>query len=154
MAQVNGAIAVKPNDTVPHEFRAPGAVPPGDYKEAAGAAYAVLSVGPGWDWATLAGLYPDINVYTAQLRMLEQYRNDNPTAPDAHFLLGYHYMTCGHLDAAIGELRDVVRLNSRDQLSAQLLTALTQQQNPGDVKPSLSGTPTTIHPPPPRQPYR
>jgi hypothetical protein len=143
MAQVNGAIAVKPNDTVPHEFRALVLFATRRYKEAAGAAYAVLSVGPGWDWATLAGMYPDINVYTAQIRALEQYRNDNPTAPEAHFLLAYHYMTCGHLDAAIGELRDVVRLNSRDQLSAQLLAALTRQQNPGDAKPSLTGTPTT-----------
>ena len=150
MAQVNGAIAVKPNDTVPHEFRALVLFATRRYKEAAGAVYAVLSVGPGWDWATLAGMYPDINLYTAQLRALEQYRNDHPSAPEAHFLLAYHYMSCGHIDAAIGELREVVRLSPRDQLSAQLLTALTQQQNPADVKPSLPARP----PRPPCPPLR
>ena len=40
----------------------------GKYDLAAGPLYAVLSVGPGWDWTTMAGLYPDIDVYTAQLR--------------------------------------------------------------------------------------
>ena len=149
MTQVNGAIAVKPNDTVPHEFRALVLFATRRYKEAAGAAYAVLSVGPGWDWATLAGMYPDINVYTAQLRALEQYRNDHPSAPEAHFLLAYHYMSCGHSEAAVGELRQAVQLSPRDQLSAQLLAALTQQQNPADVKPSLV---TTLPPAAPAAP--
>jgi tetratricopeptide (TPR) repeat protein len=138
MAQTNGAIAAKPNDTVPHEFRALVLFATRRYKEAAGAVYAVLSVGPGWDWATLAGCYPDINLYTAQLRALEQYRNDHPSMAEAHFLLAYHYMSCAHIEAAIGEFRQVVQLSPRDQLSAQLLTALTQQQNPADTKPSLT----------------
>ncbi len=142
MAQVNAAIAQKPNDTVPHEFRALVLFATRRYQEAAGAVYAVLSVGPGWDWATLAGMYPDINVYTAQLRALEQYRNDHPNVAAPHFLLAYHYMTCGHLDAAIAELKQVVRLSPRDQLSAQLLAALTQQRNPADLKPSLAPMPS------------
>jgi hypothetical protein len=33
----------------------------------------VLSVGPGWDWTTLIGLYPSIDVYTTQLRALEDF---------------------------------------------------------------------------------
>jgi hypothetical protein len=37
----------------------------------------------------------------------------------------------------------VVRLSPKDQLSAQLLTALTQQQNPADTKPSLAAAPPT-----------
>ena len=140
MAQANQAIARKPNDTVPHEFRALVLFATKRYKEAAGAVYAVLSVGPGWDWATLSGFYPDINVYTAQFRALEQYRNDNPKLPEVRFLLAYHYMSCGHTDAAVAELKEVVRLSPKDQLSAQLLAALTQQ-NPADVKPSLPATP-------------
>ena len=143
MAQVNGAIAAKPNDTVPHEFRALVLFATHRYKEAAGAVYAVLSVGPGWDWATLAGCYPDINVYTGQLRALEQYRNDHPSVPEVHFLLAYHYMSCAHMEAAIGEFRQVVQLSPRDQLSAQLLAALTQQQNPADTKPSLTSAAPT-----------
>ena len=50
----------------------------GRYDEAAATLYAVLSVGPGWDWATLIGLYPDVEVYTAQLRALEAYCTANP----------------------------------------------------------------------------
>ena len=41
------------------------------YDEASVALYAVLSIGPGWDWPTLVGLYPDVETYTAQLRALE-----------------------------------------------------------------------------------
>ena len=38
------------------------------YDEAAAALYAVLSVGPGWDWTTLISLYADPETYTQQLR--------------------------------------------------------------------------------------
>ena len=102
MTQVNQAIAQKPNDTVPHEFRALVLFATKRYKEAAAAIYAVLSVGPGWDWATMSGFYPDVNVYTAQLRALEQYRDDQPeVARGRASCLAYHYMSCGHRDAAI-----------------------------------------------------
>ena len=81
MAQTNGAIAAKPNDTVPHEFRALVLFATRRYKEAAGAVYAVLSVGPGWDWATLAGCYPDINLYTAQLAPSNNTATTTPAWP-------------------------------------------------------------------------
>ena len=141
MTQVNQAIAIKPNDTVPHEFRALVLFATKQYKEAAGAVYAVLSVGPGWDWSTLSGCYPDVNVYTAQLRALEQYRNDHISSPEVRFLLAYQYMSCGFSDAAVAELKEVVRLSPKDQLSAQLLAALSQK-NQADTKPSLSAAPT------------
>ena len=64
-----------PNDTVLHEFRGLVLFALGRYKEAAAADYAVLSAGPGWDWTTLSGLYPNVEVYTEQLRALEQYQN-------------------------------------------------------------------------------
>jgi hypothetical protein len=144
MTQVNAAIAQKPNDTVPHEFRALVLFATGRYKEAAGAVYAVLSVGPGWDWATLSSFYPDPNVYTAHLRALEQYRNDHIDSPEIRFLLGYQYMSCSQKDAAIAELKEVVRLSPKDQLSAQLLTALSQ--NPTDTKPTIAATPAPAAP--------
>ena len=65
------ALKVLPNDATLHEFRALVLFAVGKYDLAAGPLYAVLSVGPGWDWTTLAGLYPSIDVYTAQLRKLE-----------------------------------------------------------------------------------
>ena len=45
--------------------------------------YAVLSVGPGWDWTTLISLYPNVDVYTAQLRALEDYCKANPQSASA-----------------------------------------------------------------------
>ena len=104
-----------------HEFRGLALFALHRYKEAAGTIYAVLSVGPGWDWTTLSSFYPDVDVYTEQLRALEQYVNANPNAAEARFLLAYHYMTCGHTDAAATQFKAVVQLNPKDQLSAQLL---------------------------------
>ncbi len=125
LAQVDQAIAQVPNDTVLHEFRGLVLFALGRYKEAAGTVYAVLSTGPGWDWTTLSGLYPNVDVYTQQLRALEQYARSHPAAPDVRFLLAYHYLTCGYTDAAVERLKEVTRLNPRDQLSAQLLTSLS-----------------------------
>ena len=42
--------------------------------------YAVLTAGPGWNWSTLVGLYPDVDTYTNQLRALEAYVRSNPSS--------------------------------------------------------------------------
>ena len=76
----------------------------------------MLSVGPGWDWTTLSSLYPNIDVYTEQLRRLEQYVDANPNAADARFLLAYHYMTCGYAEAAAEQLKAAVQLNPQGPL--------------------------------------
>jgi tetratricopeptide (TPR) repeat protein len=125
LAQVDQAIVQVPNDTVLHEFRGLVLFALGRYKEAAAADYAVLSAGPGWDWTTLSALYPSVDVYTAQLRALEQYAKSNPAASDAKFLLAEHYLTCGYTDAAAAQFKEVVQLNPKDQLSAQLLNSLS-----------------------------
>jgi len=125
MTLVDRAVAKQPNDPALHEFRALVLFAMKQYKPAAEVVYAVLSNGPGWDWATLIGFYPDPNVYTEQLRALEQYRGRNPGMPEIRFLLAYHYLSCGHEEAAADELREVVRLNPKDQLAAQLLAGLT-----------------------------
>ncbi len=66
LAQCDKAIAQQPNDVVLHEFRGLALFALHRYKEAAGTIYAVLSIGPGWDWTTLSGFYPDVNIYTQQ----------------------------------------------------------------------------------------
>jgi tetratricopeptide (TPR) repeat protein len=137
LAQVDQAIALVPNDTVLHEFRGLALFALGRYKEAAAADYAVLSAGPGWDWTTLSGLYPDVNVYTEQLRALEQYAKAHPAASEAKFLLADHYLTCGYTDAAAAELKEVVRLNPKDQLSAQLLNGISAPDTAAQAAPSL-----------------
>ena len=144
LSQVDKAIAVLPNDTVLHEFRGLALFALKRYQEAAGAVYAVLSVGPGWDWTTLSSLYPNVEVYTEQLRALEEYRKQNPKSAEAHFLLAYHYLTCGHTDAAAKEFKEVISLNPKDQLSAQLLASLstpTGAEEPKPVEPAAPPKP-------------
>jgi tetratricopeptide (TPR) repeat protein len=137
LAQVDQAIAQVPNDTVLHEFRGLVLFALGRYKEAAAAVYAVLSAGPGWDWTTLSGLYPSVDVYTEQLRALEQYAKSRPVASEAKFLLAYEYLTCGYADAAATQLKEVVRLNPKDQLSAQLLNSISTSDTAEPAAPSL-----------------
>jgi tetratricopeptide (TPR) repeat protein len=124
LKQTDDALAKLPNDTAMHEFRALCLFALGRYDEAAGTLYAVLSVGPGWDWSTLVGLYPNVEVYTTQLRNLEQYCNTNPRSAAARFVLSYHYLTEGFTDAAVGQLKQLVALMPSDTLSAKLLRQL------------------------------
>ncbi len=141
LSQVNSAIAKLPGDTVLHEFRGLVLFALKRYQEAAGAVYAVLSVGPGWDWTTLSSLYPNVDVYTEQLRALEDYSRKNPKSAEAHFLLAYNYLTCGHSDAAAKQLKEVVSLNPKDQLSAQLLSSLTAPTEAEEPKPAEAAAP-------------
>src|SRR5262249_62276163 len=80
--------------------------------------------GPGWNWSTLIGLYPDADTYTNQLRALEAYELGNPKSSSAPFLLGYHYMIEGHDDAAAAQFERVTQLLPTDQLSASFVKAL------------------------------
>jgi tetratricopeptide (TPR) repeat protein len=141
MKFVNQAIAKRPSDPIPHEFRALILFATRQYRAATAAIYAVLSMGPGWDWATLCSFYPDPNVYTGQLRALEQYRNENPNLPDVRFLLAYQYMSCGSNDAAVIQLKEVVRLNPRDQLAAQLLAGLSESRSAAPIAPTQAAAP-------------
>ena len=107
----------------------------GNYEAAAAPLYSVLSVGPGWNWTTLIGNYADANTYTEQLRALEAYLKANPKSAQARFVLAYHYITQGHEDAAVTQLKDVVALQPNDTLSAQLIAHL---------QPSGAATPSPV----------
>ena len=128
--KVDQAIKLLPSDATLHEFRALCLFALKRYKEAAAGIYAVLSAGPGWDWDTLKALYPDTAVYTAQLRALEDYKKANPNAPEASFLLAYHYLVMGFPDQAVKELQQVVKLQPDDKLSAAILDALQKRNEP------------------------
>lgn len=141
LEQTNQAIALQPGDTVLHEFRALVLFALGQYKPAAAATYAVLSVGPGWDWTTMISLYPNVDVYTKQLRALEQYVTAHPDAADARFLVAAQYLTCGYTEQAAFQLKQAVALNPKDQLSAQLLAGLTPPTGPTQSKPSERAAP-------------
>src|SRR5262249_54564325 len=87
------AIAQMPRDAVLHEFRSLVLFALGRYAESAATIHAVLDVGPGWDWKTLASLYPNVDTYATQLRAAEAARDNNPKSAELYFLLGYHYLT-------------------------------------------------------------
>src|SRR5262249_46439173 len=118
------ALAQTPNDPVLHEFRALVLFALKRYKEAAATAYAVLTAGPGWNWTTMVGLYPDADTYTRQLRDLEANVRENPNDASNRFLLAYHYMIQGHKDPAAKQFQDVLKLEPKDQLSARFAAAL------------------------------
>ena len=130
LQKVDQAFAKLPNDTTLHEFRALCLFALGRYDEAAATLYAVLSVGPGWDWTTLISLYPSVDVYTTQLRALEDYCKVQRQSASARFVLAYHYLTEGFNDAAVKMLKQVVALKPNDTLTAKLLRQLDAPKEP------------------------
>ena len=132
------ALKVLPNDATLHEFRALVLFAVEKYDLAAGTLYAVLSVGPGWDWTTMAGLYSNIDIYTSQLRKLEAFVTANPKSTAGRFVLAYHYLTQGNTDEAVGQFKEVVALSPQDTLSAQLVR---QFSKPGAQPDSQAASP-------------
>jgi tetratricopeptide (TPR) repeat protein len=131
--EADRAVTLLPNDSLIHEFRGLCLFALGHYQSAAAAVHAVVSAGPGWNWATVSNLYGDPNAYTGQLRALEAYCNDHSTASAPRFLLAYHYLLAEHNQEAAAVLQDVARLQPDDQLAAQLLKGL---RTPRDAAPA------------------
>jgi tetratricopeptide (TPR) repeat protein len=149
MTLVNTALKSMPKDAATHEFRALVQFALGKYQEAASTLYAVLAVGPGWDWTTLSSMYPDIDTYTAQLRQLEKFATDHPDSSPAHFLLAYHYLTMGHKDSAKRECAKVVELTPGNAVASQLLAMLGgSAAAPASPQGSASGSKKEGAPPP------
>lgn len=122
---INKAIAQYPTDSVMHEFRALVLFAKGDYQQAAATIHSVLAIGPGWDWTTLASMYPNIVIYTDQLRALEAFVRANPQDGASRFLLGYQYMTAGHTDAAARQFQEVVSLVPGDRIAGDMLKMIS-----------------------------
>ena len=98
------------------------------------ALYAVLSVGPGWDWTTMSSLYPSVDVYTKQLRALEDYVQAIRECAGRTFCAGYQYMT--EPDTQPPQQRQfeqVVKLAPNDQVSRQLLAMINSPDSSTDV---------------------
>ena len=127
-----------PNDTVVHEFRGLVLFALKKYPESAAATYAVLSAGPGWDWTTMIGLYPNVETYTKQLRALEDFAKANPKSADAHFLLGYQYLTTGYAENASKQFKAAQAALPKDKLLAQLVAMTTP---PDESKQPADGVP-------------
>ena len=117
---IDEAISYQPGDSALHEYRALVLFALGKYRDAAGVLHPLLASGPGWDRATMTGLYGDENIYLAQLAKLEKYVAATPDQPAPRFLLGYHYLVGGDLDRAASEFEEVSRLRPDDSISRQL----------------------------------
>jgi tetratricopeptide (TPR) repeat protein len=141
----DAAVAQMPRDAVLHEFRSLVLFALQRYAESAAAIHAVLDVGPGWDWNTLSSLYPSVEVYTNQLRSLEAARKNDPKAADVEFLLGYHYLTCGHQEAALKAFRQAAELQPKDAVAASLAATLS----PRDAQPAKPSADTATPKPVP-----
>ena len=146
LSKCDQAISLLPNSTAAHEFRGLALFALHRYKEAAAPVYSVLSIGPGWDWATLSSFYPRPEVYSEQLRALEQYMAANPNVAEARFLLGYHYMTGGHNDAAAEQFKAAAQLNPQDHLSTQLMKAPAPAVVPAPPAPGAATAPASAAP--------
>jgi tetratricopeptide (TPR) repeat protein len=134
------ALRLMPDDPMLHQFRALVLFALRRYDEAAAAIYAVLAVGPGWDWKTMIDLYGDRGTYTRQLRLLEVYSDDNPRAAAARFLRAYHYFTTGYVEEALGQWNRVVELRPNDRLSLQLILELQPSQQGTEDRDALAQT--------------
>jgi len=86
----NNVLTSLPNDATVHQFRALTLFALGRYQEASETLYPVLSVGPGWDWTTMSGLYSSQEPYKQQLAALENYVQSHPDMASPRFLLAYH----------------------------------------------------------------
>ena len=117
---VDEAIAHTPEDITLHEYRALVFFALGKYHDAAGVLNPVLASGPGWSWETMSGLYSGLDPYNAQLRKLETHVKSAPEKADARFLLGYHYMVCGHMEQACEQFTKAAELQPADSISRQL----------------------------------
>ena len=147
------ALRQRPGDPAAHEFYALCLFATGEYQSAAGVLNALLASSPGWDWATMSRLYGDPGRYTPQLRALEDTSKAQPDNVAVQFLLGYHYLVCGHPENALKKFNRVKELQPRDLVAAQLAKALEQ----GQAQVAAAATPGTppnaeINPVPPDVP--
>ena len=139
----NKGIAQYPDDAVLHEFRSLVLFANQDYQQSAATIHSVLAIGPGWDWTTMSSMYLNTGIYTPQLRALEAFTKSNPQDAASQFLLAYHYMTCGHPDAAARHLQQVTTLMPNDRVALDLLRMIL----PPTPLSATNLTPATSPPP-------
>lgn len=136
LAATEAALLERPDDPIVHEFRALCLFALGEYRKAAVVLNSLLATAPGWDWATMVGLYMNPQEYERHLRALEGYRNANPNDASARFVLAYQYLVCGQKGAAEKELRKTMALEPTDVVAAQLLAGLTGEAPPEQPAPA------------------
>jgi tetratricopeptide (TPR) repeat protein len=123
------AVKENPSDTAAHELRALALFALGRYGESAATLNALLAVAPGWNWETMISLYPNVDTYTRQLRDLEGFTKEDREDAASRFVLGYHYLVAGHMDAASRQFEKVTELQPKDRVAQQLLSGLQKDDS-------------------------
>lgn len=93
----------------------------GEYRGAAMEAHVVAALGQVPDWPTVYHFYGDLAPYTEQLRKLEKFVTEHPSAAEGRFLLGFQYLAEGHKHAAADQFALAVKLVPQDTIAAKLL---------------------------------
>ena len=112
----------------------------------------MLTAGPGWDWATMIGLYSDVGTYTNQIRAPEAAIKGNTAVASKCFVLAYHYMVQDHVDQARQQFEQVVKLQPKDELAAQfakLLSPATEGSSVAATEPARANEADPTHRPSP-----
>jgi tetratricopeptide (TPR) repeat protein len=130
---IDAALRLMPKDRKAQEFRALCHFAQKRYAQAAADLYDVLAAGPGWDWATLIGLYGRKKSYETHLRNLEDHVRGNEKDAAARFVLAYHYLTAGHSAAARRRLDEVIRLKPEDEVAKSLLRMISGDGEEGET---------------------
>lgn len=113
-------LARQPHDLDLLECRALALFAAGEYREAGEIVRSILARNEPWSWPTLIRLYASESAYTAQLRALERSVNSPAETSEARFLLGYHYLVCGHFPQAARQFNRAAQLKADDEVAASL----------------------------------
>jgi len=133
LGSIAQAIGQMPHNRDMHQFHSLDLFAMNDYCRSATVAYDVLEDGPGWTWDRLQSFYPSADIYTNQLRSLEQFVTAHPSDANVRFLLAYHYLMLDHADAARRQLAQVVQLRPADKLAARILAGIAEPQSASPV---------------------
>jgi uncharacterized protein (TIGR03066 family) len=155
---ISQAILQMPHNHDMHQFHSLVLFARQEYCKSATVAYAVLQDGPGWTWERLQAFYPSADIYTNQLRSLEQFVTANSSQANVRFLLGYHYLMLNHTDVARRQLTQGFELRSADKLSPRILAGMadaaatnqtaTTNQAAGDNSSQAASDQATVAPAP------
>ncbi len=112
----------------------------GQWDAAANTLQGAMQMLPESEWGTVLKnykeLYPDVAVYTKQIRTAEEARDAAPDDPALRFLLGYHFGYLNYPKHAVQELDKALDIEPRDAGSEKLRSIFAQQAGlPGGRRP-------------------
>ena len=121
----NHALVDSPNDGKQVLFFAQTLFAIGDYQGAASAIHRAASLLDPEQWGYVVENYKQYyrgNGYADQMARLNDFIKSNPDSASALFVRGYQFGFLGQTEVAIRDLNRTLKIESRDQLAAELVT--------------------------------